>query len=130
MADLTNYHRDEIIQFHWRNDADTKTPATTIYLGLYTTATDATGAGTEMTGGTPAYARVAVAFDDPAGTGTTQNTAAESVNSSGETVVAIAFLDASTAGNMIAHENLDNSLTSSDGDTLDWAAGDLEINFA
>ena len=130
MADLTNYHRDEIIQFFWRNDADTKTPAATIYLSLHTTATDATGAGTEMTGGTPAYARVAVAFDDPAGTGTTQNTAAEAVNCSGETVVAIAFWNHASAGQMIAHENLASSIATNDGDTLDWAAGDLVINFA
>ena len=127
-VDKTDFLEDAVIQFFLRNDADTFSPAATLYLALYTTATADAGTGTEMTGGTPAYARKAVAFDDPAGTGDTQNTGAVSVNQSGETVVAIAIHDHVSAGNMLYHQNLASSIPTTDGNTLDWGAGDISLS--
>ncbi len=120
--DATNYLRDALLDHVLKNTAYTS--PTTIYLALYTTATDADSAGTEMTGGTPAYARVAVAWDS-AVDGDTESSAAESVNCSGETVVAVALHDHASAGNMLFQENLGTGISTSDGDTLDWAAGEL-----
>ena len=122
--DATNYLRDALLDHVLRNTAYTS--PTTIYLALYTTATDADAGGTEMTGGTPAYARVAVAWD-AAVDGDTASSAAESVNCSGGTVVAVALHDHVSAGDMLFHENLAASVATSDGDTLDWSAGDLTL---
>ena len=126
--DKTDHLEDAVIQFFLRNDADSYSAASTLYLALYTTATGDDGTGTEMTGGTPAYARKAIAFDDPAGTGDTQNTGAVSINQSGEIVVAVAIHDHVSAGNMLYHQNLSSTIPTTDGNTLDWGAGDISLS--
>ena len=128
MTQKSDYLEDAVIQFFLRNDADTFSTVGTLYWAMFSTVCSDAAAGTEMTGGTPAYARVAIAFDDPAGTGDTQNTGAVSVNCSGETVVAVAIMDASTGGNMYYFENFDTPIATTDGNTLDWAAGDISLS--
>ena len=125
--DQTNYLRDAKINFFLREDADTISASTDIAWALFTTSTTTTGGGTEMTGGTPAYARQPLTFSDPALTGDTQNTAAIAVPCSGETVVAVAIMDSTSGGNMMYHEVLTSAIATSDGDTLDWSTGTIDV---
>lgn len=74
MADMSAYIRDKIYNKVLRG-IDFTTPGTK-YLALFTVITDAVaGTGTEVSTSGTAYARVAVAFTDPAGTGAGQATA-------------------------------------------------------
>lgn len=61
MADLSNYLVDEIGEFFLRNNANTFTPAATIYASLHSAAPNETG-DAEITG-SGSYARQAVTFD-------------------------------------------------------------------
>jgi hypothetical protein len=65
---------DDVINYFLRNTAAPQ--SATVYLGLFlTTPTGPGDAGTEVTIGSNAYARVAVTFVDPTGTGVTSNSA-------------------------------------------------------
>lgn len=72
--------------------------AAALWLGLTSTAPGAT-TGTEISGGSPAYARVAAAWGTPNGaTGVTTGTPAAVNVASGTTVVGVQYWSASTAG--------------------------------
>lgn len=97
------------------------TSPTTVYLALFTSATDDTGGGTECTGGS--YARQAATFSASwitSGTITFTNMPAC-------TVTHAALFDASTSGNMLYHNALGSSKTVPAGATLTIAAGDVTV---
>lgn len=97
------------------------TSPTTVYLALFTSATDDTGGGTECTGGS--YARQAVAFDSSwLNSGTITFT-----NMPSATVTHCALFDASTSGNMLYHNALGSSKVVPSGATLTVAVGDISV---
>lgn len=118
---LTDYAEDKILQHVFMNTA--YTPPATIYVALFTTSPDDTGAGTEVTGGS--YARQTVAFTlATGGAGQISNSAALTFPSMPAcTVVAAALYDALTGGNMLAYDDLPVPVTYSAGDNATAAIG-------
>jgi len=102
------------------------TSPTTVYVALYTVAPTDSTTGTEVTGGD--YVRQAAAFTTT-GNEATNSAAIEYPTATADygTVVAVAVLDASTGGNMLAFASLAVSKTISTGDVLRIPAGDLDI---
>lgn len=124
MSSFTDYLEDRVLNHIFRNTASTA-PAT-VYLALYTVTPSDTGGGTEVTGG--GYARQAITFGASSG-GAISNTSAVSFTASGAnygTVVSVAVMDALTVGNMLAWDGITSAIIN-DGDTLNFAIGDIDI---
>ena len=127
MAALSD-HLEKLL-LDWSMTTGTATRPTAWFLALYTAAPSDAGGGTEVTGG--GYARQAIAFDAAATPGgTTSNTAAVEFTATGAaygTVTHIGIFDASTGGNLLWHGAMTASRTIGDGDTLVFAAGDVDL---
>tara|TARA_R110000803_G_scaffold12397_1_gene35834 strand:- start:2859 stop:3242 length:384 start_codon:yes stop_codon:yes gene_type:complete len=122
---FTTFLENEVLDHVFRNA--TYTPPATAYIGLYTTATNAAGGGTEVSGN--GYARKAMAFDASV-SGAIDNTAAvEFATATGSwgTITHTAVLDAATAGNMLAETALTASKTVASGDVFRFQAGEFDI---
>ena len=136
MSDLSDDLEVRIPQFFFRADADTDTPATTIYLALFTSATNDAGGGTEVSDSN-AYARKSFTFDAWSGTSGLQDNGSAitfTTPSGGDwgTVTHVAIVDSAThaGGNFLAHGALDSSVVMTDGDTFEVGAGDCNMTFA
>ena len=104
------------------------TAPTTVYVGLYTTATGAAGGGTEVSGN--GYVRKAMAFDASA-SGAADNTSAvefDTATASWGTITHTAILDASTAGNMMMEGALTASKVIGSGDVFRFQAGEFDTS--
>ena len=126
MAEFTDYMENKIIDHMLRNQS--YTPPTTIYLALFTSATNDAGGGTEVSGGS--YARQAVTLAAASG-GATSNSSDitfPQATANWGTITHCALFDASSGGNMLMHTALDESKTVNNGDTLKFNAGDLDIS--
>jgi len=126
MAEFTDYMENKIIDHMLRNQS--YTPPSTIYLALFTSATNDAGGGTEVSGGS--YARQAVTLAAASG-GATSNSSDitfPQATANWGTITHCALFDASTGGNMLMHTALDESKTVNNGDTLKFNAGDLDIS--
>jgi hypothetical protein len=124
MSSFTDYLENRVLDHIFRATASTAPAA--VYLALYTVAPTDAGGGTEVTGG--GYARQAITFGAASG-GAISNTAAVSFTASGAnfgTVVAVAILDASTSGNMLAWDGITSAVVN-DGDTINFAIGDIDL---
>jgi hypothetical protein len=125
MSSFSDYLEDAVLNYVFRN---TGTPTSTnVYLALYTVTPSDTGGGTEVTGS--GYARQLVVFDASSG-GAVTNTVAETFTASGGsygTVVATGIFDALTGGNLLAWDGI-TSTTITDGDTLTFPIGDIDIS--
>lgn len=123
--DITNYLRDVIGDHLLRNQSFT--PPATVYLALFTTATDANGGGTEVAGGS--YARQAItlaAFVDGAST----NTAALNfTNMPAVTITHVALMSAVSGGNMLMQGDVAVPKAIASGGTATIAVGDLDVTF-
>jgi len=123
MAEFTDYFENAIID-QMRNVGG---PQVAVYVGLYTTATDDSGAGTEVSGGS--YARQLAGLS--AGSGGTSSNGADitfpTATADWGEVTHIALLDAESGGNMLMHSILDASKTVNDGDTFKINSGDLDV---
>lgn len=136
MSAKSDYLENAILSHVLRNTAYS-TPATEVWVALYTTATTDTGGGTEVTGGS--YARVRVqgtgAWDAPSN-GATANTAditftQASANWGTVSHVAIKDSCSSTGTNEhLYHGSLTSSKVVNNGDTFKFNAGDLDITEA
>lgn len=128
MSDLTDYAENEILDHLLGTGAFTS--PTNVYLGLCTTApSDSTG-GTEVSGN--GYARQAVAFG-AASSGSADNSGTISFTASGGNwgdITHWELWDALTTGNRLMHGALTSSRTINDGDTLEFAAGDITMTAA
>ena len=129
MSDLSNYAENALVNHLLRNSA--LTSPTTVYLALFTAVSDAeAGTGTEVA--VTGYARQAVAFDTPSN-GVTQNTNVEDfgpLDGSG-TVTHAGIFDAASGGNALtALKALAASKTWAAGDTIRFAAGDIDFSLA
>ena len=102
------------------------TSPSTVYVALYTVAPTDSTTGTEVSGG--GYARQRASFPTTGNAATTAS-ASEYPPATGNygTVVAVAILDASSSGNMLAYATLSASKTISTGDVFRIPAGDLDI---
>lgn len=110
----------------WTFTSDSVTRPTAWYLGLFTSAPDESGGGTEVSGGS--YAREAVTFTISGNLAT--NTGAIEfpvATANWGTISHVAVFDASTGGNQIAYAALTASKTIASGDVLRVPAGDLDI---
>ena len=125
MSSFSHYTEDAVLDHLFRNVA-LPTPAA-VYLAVYTAAPTDAGGGAEVSGS--GYARQAVTFGAPSG-GEISNSTAISFTAAGGAfgeVVAVGVFDAGTAGNLLAWAPI-TPATIGDGDTLNFAAGDVEIS--
>jgi len=101
-----------------------------IYVALYSAAPTKAGGGTELTGN--AYARKMHNTWDAGAAGATENTGAITfaAASGGDWSEAVAFalFDAITGGNFLAWGDLIVPKTCLDGDTIEFAAGELDCS--
>ncbi len=121
---FTDYLENKLLAHAFSNTAYTS-PAT-VYAALYTVAPTDSTTGTEVSGG--GYVRLAASFTTT-GSASTNAAALEWATATAGygTVVAVAVLDASTSGNMLAFASLDASKTIATGDVFRIPAGDLDI---
>ena len=128
MAALSDHAEDLLLDW-WRSSGSATRP-TAWYLALFTAAPSDSGGGTEVsTGG---YARQTIAFSAASG-GATSNTADVSFTASGAnygTVTHVGIFDASSAGNLLWHGAMTASKTVEDGDTITFAAGNVDLTLA
>jgi hypothetical protein len=134
----SNYLETAILNLVFRNTAFT--PPANVYVALHTAdPTDAATAGTEVTGN--AYARVSVTttggWTAPVDSGTSKLT--DNVNpitfplptpAGWGTLTHFSIWDAPTGGNMLVSAPLAAAKTINAGDTVQFAAGDLDITSA
>lgn len=127
MSQATDYLENKIAGHVFGGTA--YTAPSTIYVSLFTSAPDDTGAGTEVSGGS--YARQSMAFTVTNDTASnTSNVEFPKATASWGTVSHFAVYDASTGGNMLCYGTLSASKTVASGDTLRFNAGELDITVA
>lgn len=130
MAALSDYA--EKLLLDWMMTTGSATRPTAWYVALYTAAPSDSGGGTEVSGS--GYSRQTVAFGAAATPGgTTSNTGAVSFTASGGswgTITHMGIFDASTSGNLLWHGALTASKTVGDGDTLEFAIGNIDLTLA
>jgi hypothetical protein len=139
MSNASDYFENKLVDWLFRGQSFA--PPATGFIAAYTVAPTDSTPGTEVSGG--AYARISVPASLANWAGT--QAAASTVASSGTggqtsnnillsfpaataawgTVVALAYLDASTGGNMLCYAPLGSNKTVNSGDTLTIPAGQL-----
>ena len=121
---FTDYLENKLVAHTFSNTAFTS--PSSVFVALYTVAPTDSTTGTEVSGG--GYARQSASFTTT-GNAATNASAIEYPTATGNygTVVAVAILDASTSGNMLAYATLSASKTISTGDVFRIPAGDLDI---
>jgi len=121
---FTDYLENKLLAHTFSNTAYTS--PSTVYVALYTVAPTDSSVGTEVTGG--GYVRQSASFTTTA-SDTTNASAIEWPTATADygTVVAVAVLDASSSGNMLAFAALDTNKTISTGDVFRIPTGDLDI---
>lgn len=127
MAALSDYAEKLILD--WMMTTGSATRPTNWYVGLYTAAPSDAGGGTEVSGS--GYAREPVAFAAAtSGTGTTSNTGLVSFTASGGnwgSITHIGIHDAASAGNLLWHGSLAAAKNVDDGDSLEFAVGNIDL---
>jgi len=130
MAALSDYAEKLLLDFLMTTG--TATRPTNWYVALFTAAPNDAGGGTEVSAG--GYARQSVAFSAAASPGgTTSNSGEVSFTASGGdygTVTHMGIFDASSSGNLLWHGALTASKAVADGDTLTFAAGNIDLTMA
>ena len=121
---FTDYLENKLVAHTF--SATAYTSPSTVYVALYTVAPTDSTTGTEVSGG--GYARQSASFTTT-GNAATNASAIEYPTATGNygTVVAVAILDTSSSGNMLAYATLSASKTISTGDVFRIPAGDLDI---
>lgn len=130
MAALSNYA--EKLLLDWMMTTGSATRPTAWYVALYTSAPSDSGGGTEVSGN--GYSRQSVTFDAASSPGgTTSNSGAVTFTASGGswgTISHIGIFDADTSGNLLWHGAMTASKTIADGDTLEFAIGNIDLTLA
>ena len=124
---FSNYLEDAVLNHVFGSGSGTYTPASTLYVALFTSAPSDTGGGTEVSGG--GYARQTGTFTTSSGTAS-NNSAIEYPTATADygTVVAMGIFDASTGGNLLAYGTLTTSKNVSLGDVLRFNASSVNIS--
>lgn len=130
MAALSDYA--EKLLLDWLMTSGSATRPTAWYVALYTAAPSDSGGGTEVSGN--GYSRQAVTFDAASTPGgTTSNTGAVTFTAAGGSWGSISHIglhDASTSGNLLWHGAMTAAKTIADGDTLEFAIGNIDLTLA
>ena len=130
MAALSD-HAEKLI-LDWMMTAGAATRPTAWYVALYTAAPSDSGGGTELSGS--GYARESVTFEAAtSGTGTTSNTGVVVFTADGGdwgSVTHMGIHDAVSGGNLLWHGALAAAKTVADGDTLEFAVGNIDLTVA
>lgn len=130
MSALSDYAEKLVLD--WLMTTGAVTRPTAWFVALYTAAPSDPGGGTEVTGG--GYSRKAVTFNEASTPGgTTSNSNIVSWTAAGAsygTVTHVGIFDASTGGNPLWQGSLSASKTVADGDTIQFAAGNLTLTLA
>lgn len=130
MAALSDYA--EKLLLDWLMTTGSATRPTAWYVALYTAAPSDSDGGTEVSGN--GYARQAVTFaaaSTPGGT--TSNTGAVTFTAAGGSWGSISHIglhDALTSGNLLWHGAMTAAKTIADGDTLEFAIGNIDLTLA
>lgn len=130
MAALSDYA--EKLLLDWMMTTGSATRPTTWYVALYTAAPSDSGGGTEVSGN--GYARKSVTFSAASSPGgTTSNSGAVTFTASGGNwgvISHIGIFDNSSGGNLLWHGSMTASKTINDGDTLEFAIGNIDLTIA
>ena len=130
MAALSDYSEKLLLDYLMTTGSATR--PTNWYVGLYTAAPSDSGGGTELSGS--GYAREAVTFAAAtSGTGTTSNSGAVVFTADGGdwgSVTHMGIHDATSSGNLLWHGALAAAKTVLDGDSLEFAAGNIDLTVA
>jgi hypothetical protein len=130
MSAVSNYAEKLLLDYMMTNGSVTR--PTAWYVALYTAAPSDSGGGTEVSGS--GYARQAVTFNAAATPGgTTDNSTAVTFTAAGGswgTVTHIGIFNALTTGNLLWHGAMTASKTIADGDTLEFAIGNIDLTLA
>jgi hypothetical protein len=130
MAALSDYSEKLILDYLMTSGSATR--PTAWYVGLYTSAPSDAGGGTELSGS--GYARETVAFAAAtSGAGTTSNSGAVVFTADGGdwgSVTHMGIHDASSSGNLLWHGALAAAKTVLDGDSLEFAVGNIDLTVA
>lgn len=130
MAALSDFSEKLILD--WLMTTGSATRPTAWYVGLYTAAPNDAGGGTELSGN--GYARETVAFAAAtSGAGTTSNSGAVVFTADGGdwgSVTHMGIHDASSSGNLLWHGALAAAKTVLDGDSLEFAVGNIDLTVA
>lgn len=130
MAALSDYSEKLILDYLMTTGSATR--PTNWYVALYTAAPSDSGGGTELSGS--GYAREAVTFAAAtSGTGTTSNSGAVVFTADGGdwgSVTHMGIHDATSGGNLLWHGALAAAKTVLDGDSLEFAVGNIDLTVA
>jgi len=126
---FSDFLEDKLLKHAFTNTA--YTPATTLYVGLFTAAPSDTGGGTEISTSGTGYARQTATFA-VSGTSPTEANISSAIDfptalADWGTVTHLAVFDASTSGNMLAFSAATTSKTVATGDILRIPSGSLAI---
>lgn len=121
---FTDYLENKLLD-HTFGGAAYTAPAT-VYVALFTTATNDAGAGTEVTGGSYARQAITVSVTGNAVT-TTAAVSFPTASASWGTVTHAALMDAASAGNMLGQDALPTSKIIDSGDVFTIPVGDIDI---
>jgi hypothetical protein len=128
MAAMSNYLENALINATLRNT--TYTSPATVYVGLFTSDPTDAGTGTEVSGGS--YARKSMAFGAPSNGASTNSSAVEFDQATGNwgTITHFGILDALTSGNLLYHGALTSSKVIEDGDVFKFASAAVSVTLA
>ena len=130
MAALSDYSEKLILDYLMTSGSATR--PTAWYVALYTSAPSDAGGGTELSGS--GYARESAAFAAAtSGTGTTSNSGAIVFTADGGdwgSVTHMGIHDAVSGGNLLWHGALAAAKTVLDGDSLEFAVGNIDLTVA
>jgi hypothetical protein len=130
MSALSDFSEKLVLDWLMTNGSATR--PTAWFVALFTAAPSDSGGGTEVsTGG---YSRQSVTFAAASSPGgTTSNSGVVTWTAAGAnfgTVTHVGIFSASTGGNLLWHGALSASKTVNDGDTIQFAAGNLTLTLA
>lgn len=115
------------LKHKWLNALrNTSFAVTTVYASLHTASPGDTGTN-EVTGGSPAYARVAVTFNAASGGAIDSSNAPAFDVPASTTVAYVGFWDASTAGNFLGYSDVTDEVFAGQG-TYTLSDADLDLN--
>lgn len=133
MSDMTNYLERQV--YEWMRGVQMPTPPGTLYVALFTVAPSETAAGTEVSSSGTAYTRMAVTLPASSAPGDGSGAIASAINfptatgGGWGTVVAVALMDASSAGNALMWKAISPSVAVAAGDSLRFDAAGLSVTF-
>lgn len=118
---LSNYLADALLDHTLRNVAYTS--PTTVYVALYSAATDADDSGTEVTGGS--YARQAVTFGAAVNGTMISSAAVQFTGMPATTVAGSGIYDAASGGNLLHFAAFNLAVSVASGSDFDVPVSDI-----